>query len=153
MGCDGCDLICKWRGKPMAPRHVQLCSGNRAYAEAWDRAHGVVNEDVIPDSFTIMVEHPATKVRKVIRKNSPGKSPRITKPAPGLGDVVESALTAVGITSARVETWLGKKCNCKSRKEKLNKLSKWANQVLTSTTKDAESHGDSLERIVGKKKL
>lgn len=44
----------------------------------------------------------------------------------GLGDVVESALTAVGITQDRFKQWFGlQECNCTERKRFLNKLFKW----------------------------
>ena len=48
-----------------------------------------------------------------------------------LGDVVEKALSTVGITSERVEAWLGKPCNCKKRRDRLNALDAWARGVLT----------------------
>lgn len=51
-----------------------------------------------------------------------------------MGDAVESVLKSVGITEERVEKWLGKKCGCKQRKERLNLLSQWATQWLGRTT-------------------
>lgn len=39
-----------------------------------------------------------------------------------LGDWIASALAAVGITPARVEQVVGKKCGCNKRKRKLNEL-------------------------------
>jgi len=153
MACKGCVGHCKRRDKTLSPTHARLCSRRKHYALAWDRIHGVVDDTVIPDSFTFDVIDEATQKKRAIRRKAAIRAPRNKTPAPGLGDVIESALTAVGITSDRVESWLGKKCNCKARKEKLNKLSKWASQVLTATTKDAASHGDSFDRIVGKKRL
>lgn len=47
-----------------------------------------------------------------------------------LGDMVEAALSKVGITKERVSSWLGKECNCAERQEKLNKLSEWATSVF-----------------------
>jgi hypothetical protein len=47
-----------------------------------------------------------------------------------LGDLVESALTKIGITKDKVEQWLGRPCGCAERQEKLNKLSRWAKRVL-----------------------
>ena len=41
---------------------------------------------------------------------------------PGLGDYVEKALTAVGITKERVEKITGKPCGCGKRQEALNRL-------------------------------
>ena len=49
----------------------------------------------------------------------------------GLGDLVESALSAVGLTSDRVEKWLGGPCNCEERKRRLNSLSSWARRVIS----------------------
>lgn len=43
-----------------------------------------------------------------------------------LGDKVEAALKAVGVTKERVSKWLGRPCNCDERKQKLNQLSEWA---------------------------
>lgn len=43
-----------------------------------------------------------------------------------LGDRVQSALSTVGITQARVTTWLGNCGGCPDRQERLNQLSDWA---------------------------
>ena len=40
----------------------------------------------------------------------------------GLGDWVQFALAAIGITKERVEKVSGKPCGCKQRQEALNKL-------------------------------
>ena len=40
--------------------------------------------------------------------------------APGLGDHVASALSAVGITKERVSKALGRPCGCKQRQQKMN---------------------------------
>jgi hypothetical protein len=58
----------------------------------------------------------------------------------GLGDVVEKALAAVGITKDRVEVWVGRPCGCRERQEKLNRLSRWAIRVLRGRTEEAEKH-------------
>lgn len=42
-----------------------------------------------------------------------------------LGDKIEAALTAVGITKSRVEKWLGQPCGCEERQRKMNQLSQW----------------------------
>lgn len=62
----------------------------------------------------------------------------------GLGDAVEGALSAIGITKDRVEKWLGRPCGCKERREKLNRLGEWAKRVLSGKTDDAEKHLESL---------
>lgn len=48
----------------------------------------------------------------------------------GFGDKIESALTLLGITKEKVEKWIGRPCGCKERKEKLNKLGRWAAKVM-----------------------
>ena len=63
-----------------------------------------------------------------------------------LGDVVESALSSVGITSERVSVWLGRPCNCDERKQKLNQLSVWARRVAKGKTDRAKEY---LNRIMG----
>jgi len=55
---------------------------------------------------------------------------KTTKPPLQLGDAVERALTAVGITSERVTKFLGQECGCAERKKKLNDLGAWAARVL-----------------------
>lgn len=48
----------------------------------------------------------------------------------GLGDLIENALTKVGITKERVEQWVGGPCGCEERKQKLNNLTAWAKRAL-----------------------
>ena len=44
----------------------------------------------------------------------------------GLGDVVESVLTTVGITEERFKQWFSlQECNCNKRKKWLNNLFSW----------------------------
>lgn len=44
----------------------------------------------------------------------------------GLGDVVESVLTNMGITQERFKEWFNlKECNCSKRKQWLNNLFSW----------------------------
>lgn len=44
----------------------------------------------------------------------------------GLGDVVESVLTSMGITQERFKEWFSlKECNCTKRKKWLNNLFSW----------------------------
>ena len=44
----------------------------------------------------------------------------------GLGDVVESVLTSMGITQERFKSWFGlEECNCTKRKKWLNNLLSW----------------------------
>lgn len=62
-----------------------------------------------------------------------------------LGDVVESALSAVGLTSERVERWVGRPCGCKERREKLNRLGHWARRIMSGKRDRA---GEYLEQIL-----
>jgi hypothetical protein len=47
------------------------------------------------------------------------------------GDALETALTGLGITKARVEAWVGAPCGCDERRLKLNQLGAWLRRVLT----------------------
>lgn len=44
----------------------------------------------------------------------------------GLGTVIETALSAVGITEERVSKLLGAPCGCSERRKKLDAISRWA---------------------------
>ncbi len=68
----------------------------------------------------------------------------------GLGDLVETALSSVGVTKEVVEAWVGKECGCRERKEKLNQLTFWARRVMSGIKDKAEEH---LNNILGTKKL
>ena len=63
----------------------------------------------------------------------------------GLGDLVEKALTKVGITKERVEQWIGGPCGCEERKRKLNNLTAWAKRALWMES-DAEAE---LRELLG----
>jgi hypothetical protein len=63
-----------------------------------------------------------------------------------LGDLLESALSRVGVTKDRVERWLGRPCGCAERQEKLNQLGYWAKSVLAGKSKHPEKY---LDGIVG----
>lgn len=66
----------------------------------------------------------------------------------GLGDLVEKALSTVGVTKERVEKWVGGPCGCEERKAKLNALSYWVARVLNGKTEKA---GEHLERLMDEK--
>jgi hypothetical protein len=63
----------------------------------------------------------------------------------GLGDKIETALSLVGITSERIERYLGAPCGCQERKEKLNALGAWATRVTSGKLSKAKEY---LERII-----
>lgn len=70
------------------------------------------------------------------------------KPTKGLGDVIESALSKVGVTPERVERFLGRPCGCKERKQKLNQLSAWAMRTLGHKEGVPESAAEDLSSII-----
>lgn len=51
------------------------------------------------------------------------------RPETGPGTVIRLALERVGITSERVDEWLGVPCGCREREEKLNAVTAWARRV------------------------
>jgi len=81
--------------------------------------------------------------RSKVYNKTVSRQPAKVKPK-GLGDHVEQALTAVGITSERVEKWLGRPCNCKKRKEKLNRLGAWAMRIVRGDTENAEEYLEDM---------
>ena len=48
--------------------------------------------------------------------------PAYPRATPGLGDMVSSALTAVGITKERVSAAVGRPCGCAERQQALNDI-------------------------------
>lgn len=65
---------------------------------------------------------------------------------PLLGDRVAAALNTIGITSARVETWLGGPCGCDERRRKLNSLHAWTKRVLSGRMERANDYLDDIMR-------
>lgn len=63
-----------------------------------------------------------------------------------LGDLIEEALSSVGITQERVSKWLGRRCNCDEYREKINRLAAWA--VRTVKMKKTDHAEDYLNRII-----
>jgi hypothetical protein len=72
---------------------------------------------------------------------APAKQPKL------LGDMVESALTKVGVTKERVTKWIGAECGCAERQEKLNRLHLWAKGVLSGKSPDATAEFEQLTSI------
>ena len=74
-----------------------------------------------------------------------------------LGDMAEKALTAVGVTSERVERWLGRPCGCKGRKEKLNRFGAWVVKSLglaeqAGTAMPLDEAAAELDRMIEEQK-
>ncbi len=65
----------------------------------------------------------------------------------GLGDAVQKALASVGVTSERVEAWLGRQCRCKERQARLNALGSWAVGVLRGQKPPDEAKKDLDEMV------
>lgn len=62
----------------------------------------------------------------------------------GIGDTIETALSKLGITSERVEQWLGGPCGCEERKQKLNQLGRWASRILSGKLEKAKEYLDLI---------
>ena len=63
-----------------------------------------------------------------------------------LGTKIEQALSAVGVTQERVETWLGSCLGCTERKRRLDALGFWAARVIHGKM---ESASGLLSRLMG----
>lgn len=86
---------------------VHLCHNKPVYFIAWEEGRGPGQE----------------------KKQSAGIS-KTQKSRRLIGDQIEQALTAVGITSDRVSKFIGRPCGCHERKERLNRLYAWAIRVM-----------------------
>lgn len=126
---------CPRLGTKMTPGWCKLYLTKPGHRELYDNGHA-------PGQSQGLVDGRSTKRLKRSAKDS--NCDKRKKPA-GLGDRVEQALTAVGITSERVSTWLGQECGCAERREKLNRFGAWVSRVLSGKTEDAEEY---LDRII-----
>jgi hypothetical protein len=88
----------------------------------------------------------SSRIVRAPREGGTPLSASAPKSSPGLGDVVAKALSAVGVTKERVESWLGRPCGCRERQRKLNALGEWAKAVLSGHTERANEH---LSGIMG----
>lgn len=68
-------------------------------------------------------------------------------PKLGLGDMIESALSSVGITPESVKDWLGSCGGCKKRKAAFNKLGEWANRLISGKISPEEAAKELDEQI------
>jgi len=64
-----------------------------------------------------------------------------------MGDIVERALSAVGVTHERVERWLGRPCHCKERQEKLNQLGFWAMRTVKGAVARAREYLEDILNV------
>ncbi len=62
----------------------------------------------------------------------------------GLGDLIATALTFIGLEPDHMERWLGRPCGCEERKERLNQLTFWARRVLAGKTDKAIEYLKSI---------
>ena len=113
--------MCSRHGCEKHEQWHKLCQTHPGYFRLWEEGRG-------PGQQT-----PEQKLELKALLNQAAKDEKVK----GLGDHVEAALTKLGITSDRVEKWIGRKCGCRERKEKLNRLGAWAKKVLSGhTTED-----------------
>lgn len=92
--------------------------------------------------------HTPKPTESTTQAQSATQTPSKDKPkSRGLGDIVEQALTAVGITTSRVEKWLGMPCSCTERKNKLNKLGEWASRAIFGNKDRAQEELDQLIKV------
>ncbi len=87
-----------------------------------------------------------------VPKLPPERTMRATKPRVPqplvewkLDDQVSQALARIGVTEERVTAWIGAPCGCAMRREKLNKLSKWAQSAVKS---EAEKAAAKLAKLL-----
>ena len=126
--CDnsGC---CEYLGRKMNKHRFKECSTSQAHHDLFARESkaGKYKENPIyhcGKSIEYVAAVPSEKQEGVGEENL-------------LGDIVESALSSVGITKERVSSWLGEECGCEERKNKLNKLHKWAKDFIGGKKPDA----------------
>jgi hypothetical protein len=83
-----------------------------------------------------------------LKRDYPSTPRRTCGKRPGLGDRIESALSAIGITPER---WVATKeliglpptCGCMERKESLNRLDSWLREL-------GQRLGDEAQKVVAK---
>jgi hypothetical protein len=61
-----------------------------------------------------------------------------------LGDLIESALSKIGLDSVKIESWLGRPCGCRERRDKLNALSAWARRVVGGKVDRAKEYLNAI---------
>ena len=83
----------------------------------------------VPKYAALWGEPPPESPQEPLSKTRPAAT-TADPPAPGWGDRVEAALKLVGVTPEKVSAWLGRPCGCAERKNRLNKLGRWAGRVL-----------------------
>lgn len=65
-----------------------------------------------------------------------------------MGDMVESALRAVGITEERVHRYVWN-CRCRDRKERANRIHQWAEEQASGVYKSILDARSALESLLG----
>lgn len=134
-------------------RLVELCNENERYWQAWEKGRGPKQEHnaIQPKRITKRpkpkITSPRITKRPKISSTRITRHPKISSPQHPvlLGDRVEQALSALGITKDRVEQWLGRPCGCARRQEKLNQLDRWARRIIGGKTEKAQEY---LEGII-----
>lgn len=107
--------------------HVLKRCAERGYT--WDEISPCLIGDLGDGWYEVDVNHPAYPRHK---------KAAVEPQAPGLGDYVASALDAVGITKARVESVVGGPCGCPERQAALNAAGAWLGLPPGSTAGDVD---------------
>lgn len=69
---------------------------------------------------------------------------------PGWGDRLQRAFAKVGVTDESVSAWIGAPCKCPERREKLNRLGRWVNSILTGSQSEADAAAAELTSEIGR---
>lgn len=93
-------------------RDIEFRAAQRGYT--WDEITPCLRQDLGDDWYDVDVDHPSYPRSQKAGTQKPK--------AMGLGDMIKSGLTAIGITEERVSQALGRPCGCSERAEALNAL-------------------------------
>lgn len=133
---------CLRAGRPMIGEFWKICSGNCPELIA-------KNPNVSEQARTEWDRRAEARRNGLPEIPTAQGTQKIRKPM-GLGDEVEKALSIMGITKDRVESWLGEPCNCPERREKLNSLGFWAQRVISGKIRQAKLF---LGKLIGDRDL
>jgi len=103
--------VCRHRGEICETKQTVKCASNR-----W------LHRGTVPLSLCVGCRYADTENVDLVAMRAEMNLPPVEPKPKGLGDRVEQALTAIGITKERVEEWVGPECGCEERKQKLNRI-------------------------------
>jgi hypothetical protein len=107
---------------------------------------GWIEKGLLPPQAERLIDNPNAEIEQKVKEKpkNPQKNPKPVPPRkPGWGDRVSQALAKFGITDEKVSEMLGRPCNCPERREKLNRLGRWAESFFNSK----EEAEQALEEI------